>query len=36
MNVLGKIMNENGIVVSPQIVQNLSSVFQAFGGIGYD
>lgn len=36
MNTLGKVMNDNGIAVSAQVSQNLSSLFQAFGGIGYD
>lgn len=36
MNTLGKVMNDNGIVVSPQVSQNLSSILQAFGAIGYD
>lgn len=26
MNSLGKVMNDNGIVVSPQVSQNLSSI----------
>lgn len=36
MNSLGKIMNDNGITVSPPISQNLSSLMEAFGGIAYD
>lgn len=36
MNTLGKVMNDNGIVVSPQVSQNLSSILEAFGAIGYD
>lgn len=36
MNILGKIMNDNGINVSLQISQNLSNLLEAFGGIGYD
>jgi hypothetical protein len=29
-------MNENGILVSLQVSQNLSSLLEAFGGIGFD
>ena len=36
LNSLGKIMNEQGILVSPQISQNMSSIFETFGGIQYD
>lgn len=36
MNELGKIMNENGISVNLQVSQNLSSLLETFGGIGYD
>lgn len=36
MNTLGKIMNENGISVNLQVSQNLSSLLEAFGGIGFD
>lgn len=36
MNSLGRIMNDHGIVVSPQVSQNLSSIFETFGGIQYD
>ena len=36
LNSLGRIMNEQGILVSPQISQNMSSIFETFGGIQYD
>ena len=36
LNTLGKVMNEHGITVSPQISQNMSSLLEAFGGIKYD
>lgn len=36
MNTLGKVMNQNGIAVSPQVSQNLGSLLEAFGAIGYD
>ena len=29
-------MNDQEILVSPQITQNMSSLFEAFGGISYD
>ena len=31
MNFLGKVMNENGIIVSPQISNNMSSLLETFG-----
>lgn len=36
LNVLGKMMNENGIQVSPQISGNMSSLLETFGGIDYN
>ncbi len=36
MNSLGKVMNSCGIAVSPQVSQNMSSLLETFGGIGYD
>lgn len=35
-NSLARSMVDNGIVISPQVSQNLSSILQAFGGIGFD
>jgi len=36
MNTLGKIMSDANIAVNPQVNLNLSSLLEAFGGIGFD
>ena len=36
LNVLGKMMNDHGITVNPQISHNMSSLLETFGGISYD
>lgn len=35
LNTLGKIMSENGLNITSQINENMSSILQAFGGINY-
>lgn len=35
LNVLGKIMSENGLNITPQINENMCSVLEAFGGISF-
>lgn len=35
LNVLGKIMSENGLNITQQINENMCSILEAFGGINY-
>jgi hypothetical protein len=35
LNTVGRIMSENGLSITPQINENMCSVLEAFGAIGY-